>query len=322
MAGTPQDIVTVFGGTGFLGRRIVRSLREAGAAVRVASRHPERAAAQPGNDQPPLQTIAADVDDQPSVARALAGARAAVNAVSLYVEDRSRTFRSVHVLAAARVARQAAELGVGRFIHVSGVGADPTSRSPYIRSRGEGESAVLKEFPGAAVIRPTVMFGPDDAFIATIAKLLRVLPVYPMFGRGKTKLQPVYVEDVAAAIARIVSSGEPLGGTYELAGPRVYSYAELIELIGREIERRPRLLAVPFGLWHALASMAEMLPAPPVTRNQVELMALDNIAAVNARGFSDLQIAAHALDDLLPKILGRGKPVPGNGGGEPGRLHH
>lgn len=186
MAGTREHIVTVFGGTGFLGRRIVRSLRDTGAVVRVASRHPERAAAQFGNYQSPLQTIAADVDDQPFVARALAGVHAVVNAVSLYVEDRDHMFRSVHVLAAARVARQVRELGVGRFIHVSGVGADPTSRSPYIRSRGEGEIAVLKEFPGATIIRPTVMCGPDDTF-----KLLRVLPVYPMFGQGKTKLQPV-----------------------------------------------------------------------------------------------------------------------------------
>ena len=310
--GSPRrDLVTVFGGTGFLGRRIVGALREAGAAVRVASRHPERVPAQSGNDRSRLESIAADVNDPPSVARALAGAHAAVNAVSLYVEDGSHTFRSVHVLAAARVARQAAELGVGRFIHVSGVGADPTSRSPYIRGRGEGESAVLKEFPGATIIRPSVMFGPDDTFITTIAKLLRVLPVYPMFGQGKTRLQPVYVEDVATAIARIISLGEPPGGSYELAGPEIYSYAALVKLIGRHVERRPALVGVPFGLWRALAFMAEMLPAPPVTRNQVELMALDNIASANARGFSDLNMTAQALDDLLPKILGRAKPVPG-----------
>jgi uncharacterized protein YbjT (DUF2867 family) len=304
VAGT-LDIVTVFGGTGFLGRRIVGALCAAGATVRVASRHPERAAAQSGNYLSPLQAIAADVNDQSSVARALAGAHAAVNAVSLYVENGKRTFRSVHVLAAAQVARQAAELGVGRFIHVSGVGADPTSRSPYIRSRGDGEIAVLKEFPGATIIRPSVMFGPDDSFITMIAKLLRVLPIYPMFGQGKTRLQPVHVEDVAAAIARIISLGDPLGGNYELAGPEVYSYADLVELIARHVERRPMLVAVPFGLWRVLASMAEMLPAPPVTRNQVELMELDNIASANARGFGDLKMTAHRLDDLLPKILRR-----------------
>src|SRR6185312_1448975 len=264
-----DDIVTVFGGTGFLGRRIVGALRDAGATVRAASRHPERVAAPPGNDHGRVQAIAADVNDQPSVARALAGAQAAVNAVSLYVESGRHTFRSVHVLAAGRVAAEAA---------VSGVGADPASRSPYIRSRGEGESAVLQEFPAATIIRPTVMVGPDDSFITTIAKLLRVLPVYPMFRQGKTKLQPVYVEDVAAAIARILSSGEAPAGTYELAGPRVYSYAELVELIGRHVERRPMRLAVPFGVWHALAALAERLPAPPLTRNQVTLMAIDNVA--------------------------------------------
>jgi len=300
-----DDIVTVFGGTGFLGRRIVGALRDAGATVRAASRHPERVAAPPGNDHGRVQAIAADVNDQPSVARALAGAQAAVNAVSLYVEGGRHTFRSVHVLAAGRVAAEAAASGVGRLVHVSGVGADPASRSPYIRSRGEGESAVLQEFPAATIIRPTVMVGPDDSFITTIAKLLRILPVYPMFGQGKTKLQPVYVEDVAAAIARILSSGEAPAGSYELAGPRVYSYAELVELIGRQVERRPMRLAVPFGVWHALAALAERLPAPPLTRNQVTLMAIDNVAAANVPGFAELKMTAHALDHLLPKILGR-----------------
>ena len=311
MAATLQDIVTVFGGTGFLGRRIVRSLRAAGATVRVASRHPERAAAQSGHDEAALHAIAADVNDESSGARALAGAHAAVNTVSLYVEGGGDTFRSLHVLAAGRVARQAKELGIGRLVHVSGLGADPSSRSPYIRSRGQGEIAVQTEFSGATIIRPSVMCGPDDAFITTIAKLLRVLPVYPMFGQGKTKLQPVYVEDVAAAIARIIASSESPASTYELAGPEVYSYAELVELVARCVERRPMLVGVPFGLWRVLASLAEMLPAPSLTRNQVELMALDNVAAASAPGFSDLNMTPHRLDQLLGEILGRAKPVPG-----------
>jgi uncharacterized protein YbjT (DUF2867 family) len=178
---------TVFGGTGFLGRRVVRHLREAGDTVRIASRHPGTV------EGDGVERIVADVHDERSVEAAVAGADGVVNSVSLYVERGSETFRSVHVEAAARVASAARRAGVKRLVHLSGIGADPTSASPYIRSRGEGEAAVQAAFPGAVIIRPAVMFGPDDGFLTTILRLLRLLPVYPMFGDGRTKLQPVYL---------------------------------------------------------------------------------------------------------------------------------
>lgn len=290
-----DPIVTVFGGTGFLGRRVVHRLREAGASVRVASRHAERVRALFGEDLSGLQAVAADVDDGSSV----------VNAVSLYVEERNRSFRSAHVLSAARLAKQAAEKGVARIVHVSGIGADPRSPSPYIRSRGEGEVAVRDAFPAATIVRPAVMFGPDDAFIALLARLLRYLPAYPMFGRGETKLQPVYVDDVAAAIARAALSSEAQAVTCELAGPHAYSYAELLRLVARHIGRRPVLLPVPFAAWRVLAAFGETLPTPLLTRNQVELMELDTTASPGVCGFSDLGISPHALEDLLPTILGK-----------------
>src|SRR5882672_8509159 len=201
MVATNGRTVTVFGGTGFLGRRIVRHLRYREFSVRIASRHPDRGHRQFGPDDPQLQFLEANIQDERSVAHALAGAYGVVNAVSLYVEHGLETFHSVHVESAQRVAAQAHRAGVERVAHVSGIGADSVSQSLYIQKRGEGELAVRAAFADAIPIRSAVMFGLDDAFLTTLLRLLRQLPIYPMFGRGLTRLQPAYVEDVAEAIA-------------------------------------------------------------------------------------------------------------------------
>jgi len=194
------DRVTVFGGTGFVGRRIMRRLSDAGATVRVASRHP----AQDEGDN--VEQVVADAHDERSVEAAVAGADGVVTRISLYVEHGADTFHSVHVEAAARIARVARQAGVQRFVHVSGIGADALSPSPYIRTRGEGEAAAQAAFPGAVVVRPAVMFARDEAFLTAILRLLRTLPAYPLFGDGRTKLQPVHVDDVAAAIAQLLQA--------------------------------------------------------------------------------------------------------------------
>src|SRR2546426_1132995 len=213
--------VTVFGGTGFLGRRVVRYLRERAFSVRIASRHPDRGRMEFGVNDPQIQSIEADVHDEQSVADALASAYGVVNAVSLYVEHGKETFHSVHVESAQRLAIQAHRAGVQRLAHVSGIGADPASPSLYIRKRGEGELAVQAAFTDAILVRPAVMFGPDDAFLTTVITLLRRLPIYPMFGRGLTRLQPADVEDVAEAIARALQRIQRRAVTFECAGPRV-----------------------------------------------------------------------------------------------------
>jgi NADH dehydrogenase len=294
---------TIFGGTGFLGRRIVRHLRAAGASVRIASRNPDRARAQFGNADPELAAIEADVHDEASVTSAVADAYGVVNAVSLYAERGNQTFYSVHVRAAERVATQARRRGVERFVHVSGIGADAASRSPYIRSRGEGELAVRAAFPGATIIRPAVMFGPDDSFLTVVVKLLRRLPAYPLFGQGNTRLQPAYVEDVAEVVARVLQASKMHPITYELGGPYIYSYKEFLQTIARHAEIRRILVPVPFPIWAALAFAAEMLPRPPVTRNQVDLMRMDNVASPAMPGFDDLGISPHAIEPVLQEIL-------------------
>ncbi len=295
--------VTVFGGTGFLGRRVVQRLLERDFSVRVASRHPERAAAFFADVRLGFDSTHADINDDRSVATAVAGVEGVVNAVSLYAESGRQTFHSVHVTAAARVARLAREAGVERFIHVSGIGSDARSASPYIRSRGEGERLVREAFSATTLIRPSVMFGRGDAFLIPVARMLRRVPVFPLFGHGQTQLQPAHVEDAAEAIARAMQTTQSRM-CYELGGPRVYTYRSLLEVIARHLGKKSLLVPMPFALWHALAYVAEMLPRPPITRNQVELMQIDSVASPGAPGFADLRISPTSLEDMLPAIVG------------------
>ena len=297
-----MSCATVFGGTGFVGRHIVRHLRESGTRVRTVSRHPT-----PSEDAG-IEQIAADAHDQRSVEAAVAGADCVVNAVSLYVEHGTDTFHSMHVETAAKIARAARQAGIRRLAHISGIGANTGSTSPYIRSRGEGEVAVQTAFPGAVIVRPAVMFAADDAFLTTILQLLRSLLAYPVFGDGRTRLQPVYVDDVAAAIAQILRQSQKPYAVYELAGPRVYSYEELLRTIARIAGLRPVLMRTRFAFWNALAGVAEMLPRPPLTRNQVELMQIDTTASERLPGFRTLGISPRSLEDELEAILRQNKP--------------
>src|SRR4051794_18868070 len=245
MVPTNGRTVTVFGGTGFLGRRIVRHLRSRGFPVRIASRHPDRGQALFGPDDPQLQWVRTNIHDERSVADALAGAYGVVNAVSLYVEHGQETFHSVHVESAQRVAAQAHRAGVDRLIHISGIGADAASPSRYIQKRGEGERVVRAAFAGAIFVRPAVMFGPDDTFLTIVLKLLRRLPVYPMFGRGRTRLRPAYVDDVAEAVGQIMQRAETSSMIFELGGPRVYSYEEFLRAVAHQAGLARLLIPVP-----------------------------------------------------------------------------
>ena len=292
-----MSCVTVFGGTGFLGRRIVHHLRKSGVTVRVASRHPGQ------TDGDDVKQIAANAHDERSVEAAIAGADGVVNAISLYVEHGRETFHSVHVEAATRIASVARRVGVKRLVHISGIGADAASPSPYIRSRGEGEAAVQTAFPGVVIIRPAVMFAPDDGFLTTILRLLRILPAYPLFGDGRTRLQPAYADDVAEAITQVLRQSKKPFPIYELAGPRVYSYEELLRTVARAAGLRPVLMRTPFALWDAVAGLAENLPRPPLTRNQVELMQIDTTASDNLPGFRELGISPRSLEEELAAML-------------------
>jgi NADH dehydrogenase len=296
-------IVTVFGGTGFLGRHVVRCLHAKGFAVRVASRHADRAEF----GDPNIRAIRADVRDPVSVEAALVNAWGVVNAVSLYVERGADTFHAIHVNAAHTIALNAREAGAERLVQVSGIGADTASPSLYVRKRGEGEQAVRSAFPGTVVIRPAVMFGADGGFVTTVLDLMRKLPAYPMFGRGQTRLQPVAADDVAEAIARIMLRPEHQPALYEFGGPEVFTYEGFLRTVAREAGLRPFLVPLPFGAWHLLARIAENLPSPPVTRNQVELMEVDTVATPSMPGLRGLGIVPRPVQDTVRDLA----PVAG-----------
>ena len=306
-----MSTVVVFGGGGFLGRRLVNRLTAEGMTVRVGVRHPDPARIELRAIGFDLVTVVpADVRDQASVAAAIAGADAVVNAVSAYVEKGGVTFEAVHVKGAETVAREAIAAGVARLVHISGIGADPDSRSPYIRARGRGELVIQTTFPEATIVRPSAIFGPGDALFSTLAELARLLPILPLIGGGRTRLQPVFVEDVAEAVASILTDPGTVGRTYELTGPGVYTLRELARMTLRLISSRRLLLPVPFAVAEIQARLFELLPNPPLTTGQVDLLKADNIASGALPGLRELKIEPKTVEEVVPTYIGPRAPGP------------
>jgi NADH dehydrogenase len=248
------------------------------------------------------------VRDQASVAAAIAGANAVVNTVSAYVKKGGVTFEAVHVQGAETVAREAVAAGVARLVLVSGIGADADSGSSYIRARGRGEQVVRQEFPGVTIVRPGAMFGQGDALFGTLADLARLLPVLPLIGGGYTRLQPVFVEDVAEAVARILSDSRTVGRTYELAGPVVYTLRELVSKTLHLLRKRRLLIPVPFAIAEIQARLFELLPNPPLTIGQVDLLKADNVASGALPGLRELNIQPKTVEEVVPTYIGARAP--------------
>ncbi len=274
----PSDprTVCVIGGSGFLGARIARAFAVGGHQVVVVARQPDRVPADLRGDR--FTARKADIGDAEALRRALEAADIVVNAVSLYTERGSATFRSIHVEGAARLAQTARRAGVEALVHISGIGASRQARDPYCRARGEGEDAVRHAFPGAVILRPSAMFAAEGGFLHTLSELVRTMPVLPLFGRGTTRLQPVHADDVAKAAVCAALRRDLHGQVHFAAGPTIYTYRELLDLIIRQSGSRTILMPYPFTLWHATAAIAERLPGAPVTRAQVALMEHDNVA--------------------------------------------
>jgi uncharacterized protein YbjT (DUF2867 family) len=303
--------VVVFGGGGFLGRRLVDRLTAEGMTARVAVRHPDRTRIElraMGFER--VAVVPADVRDQASVAAAIEEADAVVNAVSAFIEKGGVTFEAVHVRGAENVAREAAAAGVARLVLVSGIGADPGSSSPYIRARGRGELIVRQAFPGATIVRPGAMFGPGDALFGTLAALAQLLPALPLIGGGSTRLQPIFVEDVAEAISSILSDPGTVGRTYELAGPKVYTLHELVNMTLQLMGKRRLLVPIPFAVAEVQARLFELLPNPPLTTGQVDLLKTDNVASGALPDVQDLGIQPKTVEEIIPTYIGPRAPGP------------
>lgn len=297
-------VATVFGGSGFLGRYVVKRLARQGWVVRVAVRNPQSALfLQPLGDVGQIVRLPVALQDETAVRKAVEGADAVFNLVGILYEKGRQTFDAVHHQGARRIAEAAAGAGVRQLVHVSAVGADPKSPSAYARSKAQGEQAVREAFPEAAILRPSLVVGPEDDFFNRFAVLARLSPALPLIGGGHTRFQPAYVGDVADAVMAAVAEPERAGRTYELGGPHVYTFKELMQLLLKEIRRKRLLVPVPFTLAEAEATLLEMLPVPPLTRDQVILLRIDNVVSGKYPGFADLEIDPHAIEVILPSYL-------------------
>ena len=246
----------------------------------------------------------ADVSDESTVARAVAGSASVINSVGHYVETGDATFHKIHGQGALHVARQAKQAGAERLIHVSGLGADPGSDSPYVRARGIGESLVKEAFDGVTILRPSVIFGPADSFLNKLAALARKSPVLPLFGDGLTRLQPVFVDNVAQACVRVLADPSTACRVYELGGPQVYAYRELVQLVLGHIGRRKAVIPVPFLVWDTLAGVMALHPNPPLTRDQVKLLRQDNVVGKQALTLQDLGVLPVPVEEVLLDCIG------------------
>lgn len=305
------SIATVFGGSGFLGRYIVQRLAAAGYQVRVAVRDPVAAeflktCGDPGQILP----CAASVTDPVAVARVAAGASVVINLVGILAEKRAGDFHRVHALGAENVAKAAAQAGAGRLIQVSAIGADPASPSLYARSKAAGEAAVMAAFPSATILRPSLVFGAEDQFFNRFGAMAALLPIMPVISGG-SRFQPVYVGDVADAAMAVLGREDAKGRIYELGGPKIYTFRELLAWILHVAGRRRLLLPVPMTAAWLQAVVMERLPGKPLTRDQLKLLARDNVTG-DLPGLVELGIAPRSVEQIVPAQLARFRP---DGGG-------
>jgi len=308
-----SKLVTVFGGSGFLGRHAVWALAQAGYRVRVAVRRPElagfmRSYGLVGQIHP----IQANIRDDASVRQSIVGADAVVNLIGILAPSGKQTFQAVQSEGAARVARIAAENGITRFVHVSAIGADRNSNSRYARSKAEGEDAVLQAIPSAVILRPSIVFGPEDDFFNRFAEIARLSPVMPLIGGGKTRFQPVYVGDVAQAIVAGLEGRANPGAIYELGGPHVYTFRELLDKIGEYTKRSRPYVPLPFWMATIQAAFLQWLPNPPLTVDQLRLLRKDNVVSQQAQDegltLEALGIKPNSVEIVVPDYLWRFRP--------------
>lgn len=299
--------VTVFGGSGFVGRAIVRALAQEGYQVRVACRRIELAERiKTAGDVGQITILRTNLRIPASVAAAVSGSQAVINASGIAFQRGRQRYETVHVEGARAIAEAAKAAGVQRLVHISGIGADQrNSTNRFIRSKVDAEDAIVSGFANATMLRPSVVFGPEDAMFNRMAQIARQAPFLPVVGDGSAKVQPVYVGDVGAAVVAVLERPDTAKSVFELGGPRVYTYREIAALVLREIDRHKRIVGVPAGLMKIMGFFAEFLPVPPLTHDQVDLLVTDNVTRPGAPGLAELGIEPTAAEAILPMYLDR-----------------
>jgi NADH dehydrogenase len=301
-----MDVVTIFGASGFIGRYVVGEIAKTGARVRAAVRRPDNAGyLKPMGDVGQITPIAANIRDDASVAAAVDGVDAVINLVGILFPSRKQNFNALQSVGAQRLASAAKAAGAKRFLHMSAIGADSKADSVYASSKGIGEQLVQEAFPGASIIRPSIVFGPEDEFFNKFAGIARFSPILPLIGGGHTRFQPVYVGDVANAVAAVCASPRTAGATFKIVGPQVFSFKQLMQIMLAQIGRKRLLTTVPFPIAKLQAAVLEFSPIPILTRDQVRLLQKDNVASGDLPGLSDLDIDATSLETILPNYLRR-----------------
>jgi uncharacterized protein YbjT (DUF2867 family) len=296
----------VLGGSGFIGRYVVKRLAARGDVVAVGCRNAEEAKfLKPMGNVGQIETLNIAIGDEEVLPAFLAGNDALVNCVGILRESGRQTFDLVHHTGPARLARLAREAGIERLVHISALGADARSTSAYARSKAAGEQAVRDAFPTATILRPSVVFGPEDQFFNRFAAIAMISPVMPLIGGGETRFQPVYVGDVADAVIASLEDPAATGRTYELGGPKVYTLRQLLELMLAEIRRKRLFVTLPFGLAALQARLMSLLPDPPLTPDQVELLKQDNVVSSSAMTLASLGLPATPIEAILPTYLDR-----------------
>ncbi|MBM3526020.1 MAG: complex I NDUFA9 subunit family protein [Alphaproteobacteria bacterium] len=296
--------VTVFGGSGFIGRYVVKRLAARGDIVRVAVRDPAAAAfLKPMGAVGQVVTMRVNATDAAAVAEAVAGADGVINLVGILYETGSQRFESVQAQAPDLLAGAARAAGVQRFVHVSAIAADSASPSQYARTKAAGEAAVRRHYPDAPILRPSIVFGPEDDFFNRFARMAQLSPALPLIGGGTTRFQPVFVGDVAEAVVRAIDHPGAAGVTFELGGAQVATFRELLQILLQVTGRSRCLVSVPFGVMRLQAWFLEKLPIPLLTRDQVTLLERDNVVAPGAPGLSALGIEPTPMEVVLPSYL-------------------
>jgi uncharacterized protein YbjT (DUF2867 family) len=306
-----RRVATVFGGSGFIGRYVVKRLAQQGFVVRVPSRDPEGALfLKPMGAVGQVVPLYASVTHEATVTRAVEGAEIVVNLVGQLAESGSASFQAIHVEGAERIARQSAAAGVGRLVQVSAIGADPASPSRYASTKGKAEQAVLAAFPAATILRPSVVFGPEDNFFNRFAAIARLSPIMPVIAGG-TKMQPVFVGDVADAVMAALASPATKGRIFELGGPMVWTFRDLLAFILKTTHRNRPLVDIPAGLARLQAAVLQHAPGKPLTPDQLLMLAHDNVVSAGTPGLADLGITPTPVELVVPAYLSRYQPGGG-----------